>query len=86
MTVDVKLVEWPDIILLPTELYPVEDFHPDLLPDPLRSWAVDAAHRMDDMPLDFFAVGVVVSLGSMIGARLAIHPKRNDNWTVVPNV
>lgn len=78
--------EWGDIIPLPRELRPVEKFHPDLLPKPLSSWAINAAHRMDDMPLDFFGVGIIVAVGAMIGARLAIHPKRNDDWAVVPNL
>jgi len=41
---------------------------------------------MDNMPLDFFAVGIVVTLGSLIGNRLSISPKQHDSWTVVPNL
>ncbi|MCB1688644.1 MAG: DUF3987 domain-containing protein [Halioglobus sp.] len=78
---------WPDIIPISDELLPVDRFHPELLPDVLRDWAVDSAYRMDNMPVDFFAVGIVVALGSLIGNRCCIAPKRHDSdWTVVPNL
>jgi putative DNA primase/helicase len=83
---DLPAVVWPSIIQIADDLLPVEKFHPDLLPDVLRPWAVDAAHRMDDAPLDFFAVGIVVALGALIGNRASVQPKRHDNWTVVPNL
>ena len=35
---------------------------------------------------DFIAAALLVSLGSVIGARCAIKPKRRDDWIVVPNL
>ena len=78
--------DWPDIIPLTNDLLPVEQLHPDLLPGVLRDWAVDSAHRMDNMPIDFFAVGIVATIGALVGNRLSISPKQHDSWTVVPNL
>lgn len=77
---------WADLVPIKGELLPVETFHPDLLPDVLRDWVVDSADRMDRMPLDFFAVGIIVCLASMIGKRISIHPKQHDSWAVIPNL
>lgn len=50
-------------------------FDPDtLLPEALRGWIMDEADRMPG-PLDFIAVGALVALGAIIGARCAIKPK-----------
>jgi len=37
-------------------------------------------------PPDFIAAAVMVTLGSVIGARCVIKPKRYDDWGVVPNL
>lgn len=76
---------WPDPLPLPNELPPVKPFDPELLPDALRGWVADIAHRMN-IPPDFSAVGVVVALSSLIGARAVVAPKQKDDWRVVPNL
>jgi hypothetical protein len=38
------------------------------------------------IPPDFAAVGTVVVAGSLIGRQVGIHPKRQDDWLVVPNL
>ncbi len=35
---------------------------------------------------DYIAAALIVSLGSVIGARCAIKPKRRDDWIVTPNL
>ncbi len=77
--------EWPEPMPLPNALPPVMAFDPDLLPDALRAWVMDIAHRMQ-CPADFAAVGAVVALSSLIGARAVVQPKARDDWQVVPNL
>jgi hypothetical protein len=37
-------------------------------------------------PRDFVAVGVIVSAAAVIGRKVAIRPKRQDDWVVLPNL
>ena len=67
------------------ELLPVDKLKPKLIPEPLRDWLEDIAHRMQ-VPLDFSASACVVMLSSIIGTRLSIRPKKNDSWQVIPNL
>lgn len=76
---------WPIPQRLPDALPAVEPFAPELLPDALREWVIDIAHRMQ-CPADFPAVGAIVATSSLIGARAVIHPKERDDWQVVPNL
>lgn len=76
---------WPDPELLPDGLPPVAPFDPELLPEVLRPWVMDIAQRMQ-CPPDFTAVGAVVALSSVIGARAVAKPKAHDDWAVVPNL
>lgn len=76
---------WPEPTPLPDALPPVMPFDPDLLPEALRGWVTDIAHRMQ-CPPDFPAVGAVVALSSLIGARAVVQPKARDDWQVVPNL
>ena len=76
---------WPDPTPLPNSLPPVQPFDTDLLPYELRAWVADIAHRMQ-CPPDFTAVGTLVALSSLIGARVVVAPKAKDDWRVVPNL
>jgi len=76
---------WPDPTPLPDALPPVAPFDAELLPEALRGWVMDIADRMQ-CPPDFTAVGAVVALSSLIGARAVIKPKTRDDWAVVPNL
>ena len=58
---------------------------PTLLPKSLCDFVLDEADRMPCSP-DFVAVALVVGLGSVIGARCAIKPKRRDDWIVTTNL
>lgn len=79
------LNEWPTPTPLPTALPPVDPFDEELLPEALRPWVMDIAHRMQ-CPPDFPAVAALVGLSSLIGARAVIQPKAKDDWQVVPNL
>lgn len=76
---------WPVPAPLPDALPAVQAFDAHLLPEALSDWVMDIAHRMQ-CPPDFPAVGAIVGLSSLIGARAVIQPKARDDWQVVPNL
>jgi hypothetical protein len=76
---------WPEPEPLPQGLPPVEPFPLELLPDVFAPWVADVADRMQ-VPPDYVAVAAMSALGSVIGRRIGIRPKRHDDWLVVPNV
>ena len=64
----------------------VNQFTYSLLPEALRDWVQDIAERMQ-CPADFVAVGAVVGLASLIGAKVVMQPKQFDTaWQVTPNL
>ena len=77
--------QWSEIIPLDTNLPPVEPCNYKLLPDELAAWVKDIVERTQ-CPPDFVAVTVMVSLASLIGRKVAIYPKKCDDWLVVPNL
>lgn len=80
-----SLEGWPVPAALPDTLPPVMQFDPELLPEEIRGWVMDIAHRMQ-CPPDFPAVGAIAALSSLIGARAVVQPKAKDDWQVVPNL
>ena len=82
---DLNGQRWTPPAGLPPELPPVAAFDPELLPDALRPFVVDVAERMQ-CPIDYPAVVQLVVLGSLLGRRVGIAPKENDNWYEVPNL
>lgn len=76
---------WLDPEPLPDALPSVPPFDLELLPEAFRGWVSDIAHRMQ-CPPDFTAVGALVALSSLIGARAVVAPKARDDWQVVPNL
>lgn len=76
---------WDTPTELPNCLPAVLPFDAELLPHALRGWVADIAHRMQ-CPPDFPAVGAMVALSSLVGARAVIAPKARDDWRVVPNM
>lgn len=78
-------IEWPDPAPLPHSLLPVEPFDCAVLPEKVRPWVEDVSERMQ-CPPDYAGVTVTVALGSVIGRKVGVCPKREDNWTVIPNL
>lgn len=76
---------WPEPFPLPTELPPVEPFSLELLPESFKPWIGDIADRLQ-CPADFPAVGAMIALAGLVGRRVGIRPKKNDDWLVVPNL
>ncbi len=76
---------WPEPEDLKTELLPVPPLPEDLIPESLRGWVKDIAHRMQ-VPLSFTAASAFVVAASLIGTGCGIKPKEKDDWLVVPNL
>ena len=70
---------WPQPTEIKAELPAAPAFDAKtLLPDPLHDFVLDEADRMPCSP-DYVAVALVVTLGAVIGARVALKPKRRDD-------
>lgn len=84
--VEESATAWPQPLEIKSELPPAPPFDGTLLLPPiLRDFVLDEADRMPCSP-DYIAAALMVSLGSVIGARCAIKPKRRDDWIVTPNL
>ena len=78
--------EWPEPQPISSELPPVETLTEDLLPVSLRSLVTDVSERMQ-VPMDYPAVVVILSLAGAVNRRAVIQPKANDpSWIVIPNL
>ncbi|WP_222184834.1 YfjI family protein [Geminicoccus harenae] len=80
-----KEANWPDPQPLPDGMPPVEPFAIELLPRSLAPWISDISERLQ-CPPDYAAIGAMVALAALVGRQIAIRPKRQDDWTVVPNL
>jgi putative DNA primase/helicase len=67
------------------DLVSIPGLDPRMIPEPLRTWLVDIANR-GSFPLEYGAAAAIVGLSGLLGRRLAIRPKRHDDWLVVPNL
>jgi hypothetical protein len=77
---------WPAPTDIKTDLPPAPPFDAKaLLPATLADFVLDEADRMPCSP-DYIAAALIVCLGSVIGARCGIKPKRRDDWIVTPNL
>jgi len=77
---------WPTWEAIESELPSVQAFSEDLLPEAFRALAADVAERMQ-VPIDYPAVVMVLSLAGVVNRRAVIQPKANDTeWVVVPNL
>lgn len=77
---------WPSPREIKTDLPPAPPFDAKaLLPANLADFVLDEADRMPCSP-DYIAAALIVCLGSVIGARCGIKPKRRDDWIVTPNL
>ena len=57
----------------------------DMIPERLRPWILDISKRMQ-VPYEFIAAPAVVAISSLIGRKVGIYPKQNDDWLVMPNL
>src|SRR5215470_20392239 len=80
-----RSASWPEPQSVPRGRPPVPPFDTALLAEALAPWVADVAERVQ-CPPDFVAVGVFVAAAAVIGRKVAIRPKRQDDWAVVPNL
>lgn len=79
-------IDWPEPEPMPVELRPVLNLDTGLLPVAIREWVKDIAKRQSS-PIEFPVATAVVMMGTIIGTKIGIQPKRNDtNWIVIPNM
>jgi hypothetical protein len=77
---------WPEPVPLEIKLPSVRPLDELMVPEPLREWVLDTSRRMDNAPPDFAAAAAIVVAGALLGRKVGVRPKRNDDWTVIPNV
>ncbi len=77
--------QWQEPQPLPEDMPAVPPFDFDCLPDTLRPWIKDIAERMQ-CPPDFPAIGAMIALGSVLGRKIGIRPKRHDDWLEIANL
>ena len=56
-----------------------------LLPQQLAEFVLDESDRMKAAP-DFIGAALLVAMGAVIGAQIAVKPKRRDDWLITPNL
>ncbi|WP_161881484.1 YfjI family protein [Deinococcus alpinitundrae] len=76
-------LEWKLRQDLPPKLPPVPTMPPEMLPEALRAWLVNAS-MLACLPLELFAVLAVAALSGLLGRSVKISPEQG--WNVVPNL
>lgn len=83
---DPPVTVWPDPRPIKADLPPAPAFDAHaLLPKVLADFVLDEADRMPCAP-DYIAAALIVAIGSVLGARCALKPKRRDDWIVTANL
>jgi hypothetical protein len=77
---------WPEPLPFEIKLPSVPSLNELMVPEPLREWVLDTSRRMDNTPPDFAAAAAIVVAGALLGRKVGVRPKRNDDWTVIPNL
>ncbi|HUX79473.1 MAG TPA: DUF3987 domain-containing protein [Alphaproteobacteria bacterium] len=88
LTSALQAIDWPEPTPLKSikkDLSPVIPLPPALIPEPYQPWLTDIAERMQ-CPLDYVAVAALIATASLIGAGCKVRPKKNDSWSIVPNL
>ncbi|KRU21618.1 hypothetical protein [Psychrobacter piscatorii] len=83
--IDLELADWAKPKPINHTLPPVTSITKNMLPEPLYNYAMNSAERLN-VSLEFVAVPLLVALGSVVGTKVAIMPKRYDDWDIVPNL
>lgn len=65
----------------------IPHFNINLLIDGVKEYAVDVAYRMNNAPIEFTAIGTLMTLSASIGRRVHVRPKQNDDtYSIVPTL
>jgi putative DNA primase/helicase len=76
---------WPEPKELTGALPAIESFTSELLPEALQAWVMDIAERTQ-APVEYVAVSAMVSLGAALGRKIAVRPRRRDDWQEFANL
>ncbi len=79
------LEDWQDPQPIRQSLPAVKDIENDTIPAILFDFITDNANRLT-VPKVYIAIPLLVGMGSVIGAKIAIKPKKFDNWHEVANL
>ncbi len=71
-------------IPLPDPWPKVAPFNFNMLPETIRDYVEDVSNRMQSPP-DYIAVTLICSFAAVLGNKVLMRPKQNDDWTVTPN-
>ena len=82
--INLKQLGWPEPSEVSKTLPQVKTFTKDMMPDLIWDYASNSAERLS-VPIEYVLIPLMVSLGSVIGTKLTIYPKRYDNWEISPN-
>ena len=81
-----EAVQFPELREIKSDLPAVMPFDAEkLLPPVLANYVMDESGRMPCAP-DYTAAALLVALGSVLGGRVAIKPKKRDDWIVTTNL
>lgn len=75
----------PEPRALVSKTFDAPSFPSELLPEALKPWIMDISDRMQ-VPPEFVVAPALVSFSSIVGRKIGIHPKQQDDWLVVPNL
>lgn len=78
-------LKWTPLKPIGFDLLPVEVFNSSHLPASLYNFAKSNAYRLDNAPIEYIAVALIVSLSSLLGCGVRIKPKRNDTGWLEPS-
>ncbi|MDP1574150.1 MAG: DUF3987 domain-containing protein [Coxiellaceae bacterium] len=70
---------------LPDSATSVMPFDIEMLPKSISDYVIDVAERQQ-CPIDFVAVTALCALSAVLGRKILICPKQNDDWTITPNL
>lgn len=77
---------WPDEpIELATDISTPPELDENMLPPHLKTWVMDICERNLVAP-EFVITPALISLSSLVGSKIAIMPKRNDDNFIVANL
>ena len=82
---DVGTGDWPEPKPIGDGLLPVLPFSANFMPPVIMNWVLDIAERKQ-CPPEYVAIPAIVALGSVLGSKIEVQPKRRDDWANVPNL
>ena len=84
-TQDESIRSWGKPKDLPSLHAPVQDITSEIIPEALRAWVTDIAERMQ-VPLICVTVLALTVVGSLMGRKVRVYPKKEDDWYEVANL